>query len=65
MHLKIKWRLSVAGRVGESLAMHWVLMRFWNPKILSLGKKKKKKHGNNVCFNLLAFLFSPLYFILV
>ena len=29
-------------REAEPLAMRWVLLRFWNPKILSLGKKKKE-----------------------
>lgn len=28
-------------RVAECLAMHWVLLRFWNPKILTLEKKKE------------------------
>lgn len=52
-------------RVAECLAMHWVLLRFWNPKILTLEKKKRNMVINNVCFNLLVFLVSPLYFILV
>lgn len=50
-------------RVAESLAKHEALLKFWNPKILGLEKKKKRNMAiNNACFNLPVFLFSPLLY---